>query len=279
MTDKLTTDGQDQRLRAALRAEADRHQPDSAAMRARVERGQAAPLRHGRRSPRRTGMRLAGIVVASAVGFALSVAGTWAAVGHFTEPAVPRPTPAVTAPATPPTRAASSPSAHPTASLTPSAAPSATLTGSRSGTASAAPSSAAPAQPAGTRVQQAYLWSDGSIDPSSISSWSQSDITLKTTYTLTALDVTVTLAETPGLSSTGLWSTVPAADLVTSVARQGDSLVYRFTLKPGAVLAPGQYEFAGQYNHADGGRNADADTYRATATGHGQPVEVYGNFF
>lgn len=255
-----------ERLGAALRAEADSHQPDSAAMLARIERGQfsaPAPARgRRRRTSRRSGLRLAGIVMASAVGFGLSVAGTWAAVGVFSAPAPTEPVVTVVSP-----------------SPSDSAAPSpATSSGSPS-TPSASAGASKPAGAAGTtRAQQGFLWSDGSIDPYSTTGWSQSDITLKNHYTVTALDVKVTLASTPGLASTGSWSTVPAADLVTKVTKQGGALVYEFTLKPGATLAPGTYVFAGQYNHAAVGRDAGGDSYRATATGHGSSVEVYGNF-
>ena len=256
--------GNEARIGAALRAEADSHQPDRAAMLARIERGQfSAPVRgRRRRTSRRGGLRLAGIVMASAVGFGLSVAGTWAAVGVFSAPAPTEPVVTVVSP---------SPSV--------SATPSAGTAGTPSGTPSAPSASAGASNPAGaTRVQQGFLWSDGSIDPYTTTGWSQSDITLKNHYTVTALDVKVTLAFTPGLASTGSWSTVPAAELVTTVTKQGGTLVYEFTLKPGATLAPGTYVFAGQYNHAAVGRDAGGDSYRATATGHGSSVEVYGNF-
>ncbi|WP_042402885.1 hypothetical protein [Streptacidiphilus carbonis] len=252
---------------AALRAEAEQYQPDRAAILARIERGQfsGAPVRGRRRRSSRSGLRLAGIVMASAVGFGLSVAGTWAAVGEFSGPKPSEPVVAVT-----------TPSAVGTAEATPSPStpPSPTTPAGSSSAGSSSPSAAAGA----TRAQQGFLWSDGSIDPHSTSSWSQSDITLKNHYTVTALDVTVTLADTPGLSSTGVWSSVPAADLDMTVTHRDGTLVYEFRLKPGATLAPGTYVFAGQYNHAAGGRDAGQDTYRATATGHGSPVEVYGNF-
>ncbi|MEY9968442.1 hypothetical protein ABIA33_006526 [Streptacidiphilus sp. MAP12-16] len=81
------------------------------------------------------------------------------------------------------------------------------------------------------------------------------------------------------MADTGTWSTVRAADLVTTVTRDGSVLLYEFTLRPGATLAPGSYEFAGQYNHAPGGRDAGQDTYQATASAHSTQVEVFGNFY
>jgi hypothetical protein len=157
-------------------------------------------------------------------------------------------------PTTPPASPTSTPAASPTATFTPGA-------------------------PGHTRVQQGFLWSDGSIDPGSSTSWSQSDITLKNAKAMTALSVVLRLPDTPGLSSTGAWSTVPSGDIAITVTHRSGVLAYTFTLRAGATLAPGTYEFAGQYSHASGGRNADGDTYLATASAGQESVEVYGNFF
>jgi hypothetical protein len=158
---------------------------------------------------------------------------------------------------------------------------------------SASPASASPAttpgasptatvilgSPGHTRVQQGFLWSDGSIDKYSTTNWSQSDITLKNGTAITALNVVLRLPDTPGLATTGAWSTVPAADIAITVTHHDGVLAYTFTLHRGVTLAPGTYEFAGQYSHAAGGRNADYDTYLATASAGQASVEVYGNFF
>jgi hypothetical protein len=127
-------------------------------------------------------------------------------------------------------------------------------------------------------VQQGFLRSSGAIDAHSIDNWAQGNVTVVTSETLTALEVSVRIVATPDLSSTGAWSTVPADDLVTTVEQQPDALVYRFTLKPGIRLAPGSYVFAVQYGHAVGGRDPSRDTYHATATADGTRVEVGGGF-
>jgi hypothetical protein len=271
-------------LRDALRAEAARHSPDREAILARVAAGQAPERRSRaqRRALRRTPLRLAGLAATCAVLLGASVAGTWAAVGHYLDP---RPqTVTTTTASTGPVPPAPTPSGSrgavqpgPTAAVPPTGAP---ASASSSATASA-PSASAPAgqSPGPTRVQQGFLWSDGSVDPGSNSSWAQSDVTVKSRYTVTALEVTLRVALTPGVATTGEWSTVPAQDLTVSVTRQGGFLLYRWTLKPGVTLAAGTYEFAGQYDHAAGGRDAGRDSYAATATGHGEPVSVYGDFY
>ncbi|WP_042387237.1 hypothetical protein [Streptacidiphilus melanogenes] len=271
-------------LRDALRAEAARHRPDREAILARVAAGQA-PERRARK--RRTPLRVAGLATACALLLGTSVAGTWAAVGHYLTPA-PAAAPTTTVSTRPSTPVPGPSGTGATASPAPSGGsaaaggphtPSGPASASAAGTAAGSTSVAPGQSPGPTRVQQGFLWSDGSVDPGSSDSWAQSDVTLQTAFTVTALDVTLRVALTAGVTTTGQWSTVPAQDLDVTVSRQGGFLLYEWTLKPGATLAPGTYAFAGQYDHAPGGRDAGRDSYAAKATGHGQPASVYGNFY
>ena len=124
--------------------------------------------------------------------------------------------------------------------------------------------------------QEGFLWSNGSLDPRGGSAWAQSDVTLTTRFTVSALDVKLRVALTPGVAATGHRSPVPG--LAVTVTREGGFLLYEWTLRPGATLPPGTYTFAGQYDHAPGPRDTGRDSYTATATGHGQPVAVQGDF-
>ncbi|TDB72249.1 hypothetical protein [Micromonospora sp. KC723] len=138
-----------------------------------------------------------------------------------------------------------------------------------------------PAAPPGraASVQQGFLWSNGAVDPHSIDNWAQSNVTLKNSETVTALQLRVRVARTADVTSTGAWSTVVADELVTSLEQQPDALVYTFTLKPGVHLAPGAHMFAVQYGHATGGRNPSRDSYEAIATAlDGTRAEVNGGF-
>lgn len=157
--------------------------------------------------------------------------------------------------------------AKPTVSASPVAAP--------------APVPAAPSPTTATSAaspQQGFLYAQGSIDPHSNASWAQSNLVLKNDLAITALDVRLHVVLTPGVANTGAWATVPAADLVTSVTRYSNSLLYEFTLKPGVVMAPGSYEFAAQYNHAQGPRDSGSDSYDVTGTTANNPVELNGSF-
>jgi hypothetical protein len=247
------------RVCSALRAEAAAYQPDRAAILARIERGQASldPARASRIGHRRTAVRMAGVAMTVAAVLGLSVAVTWAAVG---------------------TDVLRGPSRGPMMAPAP-ASPGAVQ---RPTTASRAPSGThpprSPASPSANAAQQGFLRSNGAIDPHSIDNWTQSNVTVVTSETVTALEVTVRIASSPNLASTGAWSTVLSEFLVTAIERQPDALVYRFTLKPGVTVAPGTYVFAVQYNHAVGGRDPSRDIYHAVATANGARAEVGGGF-
>ncbi|MFF3209896.1 hypothetical protein ACFYYB_04475 [Streptomyces sp. NPDC002886] len=132
----------------------------------------------------------------------------------------------------------------------------------------AAPSSVArPAAPVeGSRTENGPLWADGSVDPHSNTYWAQSNVTLKAREPLTSLVVELRIALTEGVRDTGSWRTRPAADFDLSARQEGGFLVYRWTLKPGRSVPSGEHVFAGQYDHAPGGRDAKDDTYRIDAT-------------
>lgn len=250
------------RVRSALRAEAAAHRPDRAAILARIERGQAAvgPARAARIGHRRAAVRMAGMGMTVAAVIGLSVAVTWAAVG----------TDVLRMPSNGPTMAPAAP-----ASRSPGAVQMPPAT-SRPPSGTQAPRSPA-ASPSSKGAQQDFFRSSGAIDAHSIDNWTQSNVTVVTSQTVTALDVTVRIADSPDLASTGAWSSVLAEFLVTAIERRGAALVYRFTLKPGVTISPGSYVFAVQYNHASG-RDRSRDTYHVVATADDARAEMGGGF-
>jgi hypothetical protein len=258
-------------VRSALRAAAAAHQPDRVAILARIQRGQAATCES--RAPHSTRRRTAvaaGMAATVAAVIGLSVAVTRAAVRGETpwEPiaapsATVSPAPAAAPTALPSAAAGSVPSHGPT--HRPPSAPQA----SRSPAAS----------PSNASVQQGFLWSSGAVDPHSIDNWAQSNVTLRSSQTVTALELRVRIALTPDVVNTGAWSTISADDLVITVEQQADALVYTFTLKPGVRLGPATHNFGVQYGHATGGRDPSRDTYQAVATADdGAQAEVNGRF-
>ncbi|MGA5305698.1 hypothetical protein ACPCHT_37790 [Nucisporomicrobium flavum] len=236
-------------LRVLLREEAERHRPDRDAMFDRIVRVRAE-------SRRSTLVRLRPLAAAAAVGLVVvGVVGVRVAGGGEGE-GDSAPVPAA-APSLAPAEPSPKPS-HPPARPATSAPPKASV------------SSKAVHRPG-------FVTGAAVIDPHSNPNWSQGNLTLRLARKVTALAVTVSVARTAGVASTGQWSTVPNQLTTLSVTERPDRLVYRFELVEGATLEPGHYTFAVQYNHADG-RSPAADTYVVTATGGGDQTRTAGAF-
>ncbi|MFC8126579.1 hypothetical protein [Streptomyces sp. NPDC057302] len=246
-------------VRKQLRDAAAEHRPDRERMLARVERGRErdavdfVAARRGRPPRPAPWLRVAGAT--AAVAGVLALGGY--AVASVVQAEEPPPSTVGTPPPAPDSSSAPSPSAP---------APD----GQNAG-----PSS--PAEHA-EGIQDGYLWSDGSVDPQSNDFWAQSTLTFKTGKPLTALTVELRVAQTGGVADTGNWRSLPADDFTVSVGERGGELVYRWTLKAGRSVPAGEHVFAGQYNHAEGGRDAGDDTYAAQATASGQKASVRGDF-
>ncbi|MGC4948205.1 hypothetical protein ACLQ2N_18665 [Streptomyces sp. DT224] len=131
----------------------------------------------------------------------------------------------------------------------------------RGGQVASAPSPAAksPAARDGLRPEDGPLWTGGVVDPHSNAYWAQSNVTLRTTEPLSALTVELRVALTGGVNSTGSWRSLPEPDFTVSVNESGGFLVYRWTLRAGRTVPAGTHTFAGQYNHAEGDRDATGD--------------------
>lgn len=247
----------ERRLTALLREEADRHRPDRDAMleritRTRDERRAASPF-----------FRLRPLAAAAAVAvLVLSIAG----VRLFaTDPVTPVDPDQVAAPSSPVSTPSGTPSRAPSAS--PSSPPSRTS------------SPASPTAPSSARGGDSdrFVTSVGLRYPNDNPDWTQAESRLTFTDTVTALEVTISVVHSDGVSSTGQWSSVPSQMTALGVEERDGKLVYRFTLMDGAnPLAPGEYRFAAQYNHA---RGVDpAVTYQVRATASGSTAEVSGSF-
>ncbi|MGW6024034.1 hypothetical protein [Streptomyces sp. NPDC055099] len=284
-------------VRKQLRDAAAEHRPDRERMLARVERGMerdAVDLGASSRGPLRRPapwLRIAGATAAVAGVFALGGYAVASVVQGEEPPASTVGTPAAPESPAGPSPSASEPddeNAGPSSPAEP-ARPSGKATEGTPGK-DADPDTKRPPKksdpPPSTRrlapdakgVEDDYLWSDGSVDPQSNDFWAQSTLTFKTGEPLTALRVELRVAQTGGVADTGNWRSLPADDFTVSVREEGDELVYRWTLKAGRTVPKGEHVFAGQYNHAEGGRDAGEDTYAAEATGPGGKAAVRGDF-
>ncbi|MFD3869480.1 hypothetical protein [Streptomyces sp. NPDC058623] len=276
-------DGDDE-LRARLHEAAGAHRPDRARILARLERGMAQedlPRLRAARPPRFGWLRAVGVTAAVAGIVATGGYGVASLVDDkppqqtVAVPPMPAPT-STSAPSTEATRRAPSPvdptpvdpaPADPTPSASreprePNVSPPRT------------PDAGAPA----AGEQDGPLWSDGSVDPHSNDFWAQSNVTLKTREELTTLTVELRIAQTGGVTSTGAWRSLPEADFTLTITEKAGYLVHTWVLKQGRTVPAGQWVFAGQYDHAAGGRDARDDRYTATARTRSEQLAVSGDF-
>ncbi|MEZ0096168.1 hypothetical protein [Streptacidiphilus sp. EB129] len=251
-------------IKRQLRESAQAYQPDHERMAARVQRGTSAPaVRHRSRPRARSGPR------AVLVGLAAAVA---LATGGFAVAAIVHPFP---------TSGTATHTAMPSPTMpSPSADPATTSTAASSAAAApaASPSSSPSPSAAASQVQSGPLWSAGSVDAKSTVYWEQNDLALRTAGPLTALTVEVRIALTGRVQQTGSWRTLPSDDFTVTIQQTGNSLDYRWVLKAGRTVPPGQHVFAVQFNHTTGTRSAAGDNYRVDARGPNGAVSVWGGF-
>lgn len=262
-------------LRTRLHEAAGAHEPDRERMLARLERGMAGPAGSGHRATRPPvfgWMRVAGAT--AAVAGVLAVGG-YAVASAVKDEAAPQQQEVATSPTPTPSPDATSraPVPPPPVEPAPSRSPERRE--------SSPPPSGTPSAPATGRppaTEDGPLWSDGSVDPHSNEFWAQSNVTLKTREQLTALTVRLKVVQSGGVSDSGAWRSLPENDFTLTVAEQDGFLVYTWTLKAGRTVPAGEWVFAGQFDHARGGRDAGEDRYEVTATAGSRPLSVSGDF-
>ncbi|MFF8396418.1 hypothetical protein [Streptomyces sp. NPDC016172] len=262
-------------LRTRLQEAAGAHEPDRERMLARLERGMAGPAGSGHRATRPPvfgWMRVAGAT--AAVAGVLAVGG-YAVASAVKDEAAPQQQEVATSPTPTPSPDATSRAPVPPPPVEP--APSRSPERRESGP----PPSETPSAPATGRpptTEDGPLWSDGSVDPHSNEFWAQSNVTLKTREQLTALTVRLKVVQSGGVSDSGAWRSLPENDFTLTVAEQDGFLVYTWTLKAGRTVPAGEWVFAGQFDHARGGRDAGEDRYEVTATAGSRQLSVSGAF-
>ncbi|WP_406156223.1 hypothetical protein [Streptomyces canus] len=261
-------------LRARLRDAAEAHEPNREQILARIERGMSEQTRPDHRATRPPVYGWVRVVSATAAvacvlglgGYAVASAVKDKTPAQTSVAATGTPTPSPDATSRPP-----APPADPTPRTTPTRE-----TEKPSGTPSGTPSASTEVQASG--AEDGPLWSDGAMDPHSNEFWAQSDVTVRTSEQLTALTVELRIEQTSGVTTTGAWRSLPEDDFTLTVAEKDGFLVYTWVLKDGRTVPNGEWVFAGQYNHARGGRDAKGDGYTATATAKSGDLAVKGGF-
>ncbi|MGW1467408.1 hypothetical protein ACWCPT_24055 [Streptomyces sp. NPDC002308] len=108
--------------------------------------------------------------------------------------------------------------------------------------------------------------SRGMVDPGSNAYWAQSDVLVTASRPLTSLTVELRVAQTGGVTKTDAWTSGHKEDYTVSTGVEGGFLVFRWTLRPGRTAPATTLTFAGQYNHAEGERDASGDDFTVHST-------------
>ncbi|THV26799.1 hypothetical protein [Glycomyces paridis] len=121
-----------------------------------------------------------------------------------------------------------------------------------------------------------WLFGDAWIDQGSNEYWTQVNMKLQTEVDLTEVTVELKLALGEGLDDTGAYSTNNTLFNEAVVTEEDGFLVYRWTLKDGAVLPPDDYQLAAQVAHTTW-RDAAEDAFTITVLADsGEDAEVEG---
>ncbi|WP_371568306.1 hypothetical protein [Streptomyces canus] len=261
-------------LRARLRDAAEAHEPNREQILARIERGMSEQTRPDHRATRPPVYGWVRVVSATAAVACVLGLGGYAVASAVRDKTPAQTSVAATGTPTPSPDATSRPPAPP-ADPTPRTTPTREAE-KPSGPPSGTPSASTEVQASG--AEDGPLWSDGAMDPHSNEFWAQSDVTVRTSEQLTALTVELRIEQTGGVTTTGAWRSLPEDDFTLTVAEKDGFLVYTWVLKDGRTVPNGEWVFAGQYNHARGGRDAKGDGYTATATAKSGDLAVKGGF-
>ena len=125
----------------------------------------------------------------------------------------------------------------------------------------------------------AYLSADGAInDDTENDYWSQAKLTMVTDEPLTELTVELHVVNAVDLETTGSWVTAEHYFDPPEIVEEDGYLIYRWTLKEGQTVEPGEYLFAGQHNHRNGKRDESGDYYVFEAVGATGEGTVIGDF-
>ncbi|HWG26459.1 hypothetical protein [Actinospica sp.] len=181
------------------------------------------------------------------------------ATGSLTTGAAASASPSRSASASPsPSSTSASPTATHSASATPSPTNAATSAAASTGAAGGSASSRATTSDA--------LSASASVNHGSNGSWTQLNVSTSVDQTLSALTITITVADCPGLSAAGAWDSGSGSQFNETTTQNADgSITYVFELASGDEVTPGGITFAAQFSHAYHSWNPSADTYSVTA--------------
>jgi hypothetical protein len=119
---------------------------------------------------------------------------------------------------------------------------------------------------AATTASADLLTASGSVNIYSTTTWTQMDVAADITRTLSAMTISIQVADCTDLAEAGEWDSGESSEFTpTATTNANGSITYRFELSSGAEITPGDVSFAVQFSHAPTGWSASADSYSITA--------------
>jgi hypothetical protein len=110
------------------------------------------------------------------------------------------------------------------------------------------------------------MTASGSVNVYSSTTWTQVDVDMDIEQTLSALTVTIRIADCTDLSEAGEWNSGASGQINDTATTNADgSITYEYELASGDEATTGDVSFAAQFSHAASGWSASADTYTVSA--------------
>jgi hypothetical protein len=113
----------------------------------------------------------------------------------------------------------------------------------------------------------------------SSSGWfTEEQVRLSNTATITALTVTITVQRTPGVNGSGQYNTI-GGTITQGMSTTATQVIYTYTLNAGQTLPPGSGRaFAAQMSGNGSAHPTAGDTYSITGMAGGSPINLSGSF-
>jgi hypothetical protein len=110
------------------------------------------------------------------------------------------------------------------------------------------------------------MTASGSVNVYSSTTWTQIDVDMDIEQTLSALTVTIRVADCTDLSEAGEWNSGASGQIDDTATTNADgSVTYEYVLASGDEATTGDVSFAAQFSHAASGWSGSADTYTVSA--------------
>jgi hypothetical protein len=119
----------------------------------------------------------------------------------------------------------------------------------------------------------------GSVASGSGPYWAEEDVALSNTAPITALQVTLTVQKTAGVSFAGQYTNFAGGAITQSHADNGTTLVYSYTLNAGQTIGVGSgWKLGAQFSGNGSPHATSGDTFSLTATAGGSTTTLSGHF-